>query len=230
MMVAAADKGTVTAVDIAPGSAHDGPLLAPVLRQTAARVGRIDEVVGDKAFDGRPQREACARRGAKAVVPAKSNRVDPEPLDEAAYRERNRVERLFAKLKEFRRVATRYEKLKVTFRGWVQLVFGFIRLRAKTKSNVNRARAVPSGLKPGLLPARRDAPPPRGGGPHSGRRGRVVPLPHGRRRGERGEAVEQVGHRVGDDQQLAVLRLQQPGGDDVIEPREQRREEAADVE
>ena len=64
------------------------------------------------------------------MIPAKSNRVDPEPIDSVAPRERNRVERLFAKLREFRRVATRYEKLKETFLGMIQLALGFIRLRA----------------------------------------------------------------------------------------------------
>jgi transposase len=62
--------------------------------------------------------------------------VAPEPLDRPAYRERNRVERLFAELKEFRRVATRYDKLKASFVGWVHLALGLIRLRAAT--NVNR--------------------------------------------------------------------------------------------
>ena len=80
---------------------------------------------------------AGAATGAEAVIPAKANRVDPEPLDRDAYRERNRVERLFAKLKEFRRVATRYEKLRVTFLGMIHLALGFIRLRER--SNVNRA-------------------------------------------------------------------------------------------
>jgi transposase len=108
-----------------------------MLKRTAARVEQVDQVVGDKAFDGGPQRRACAAIGAEAVIPAKRNRVDPEPLDKAAYRERNRVERLFAELKEFRRVATRYEKLKQTFLGMIHLALGFIRLRAKT--NVNRA-------------------------------------------------------------------------------------------
>ncbi len=70
-------------------------------------------------------------------MPAKSNAVDPQPLDKQANRERNRIERLFGKAKEFRRVATRYEKLKAGFLGLIHLVFGFIRLRAKT--NVNRA-------------------------------------------------------------------------------------------
>ena len=71
------------------------------------------------------------------MIPAKVNRVDPEPLDEPAYRERNRVERPFAKLKEFRRVATRYEELKQTFLGMIHLVLGFISIKAK--ANVNRA-------------------------------------------------------------------------------------------
>lgn len=137
VMVSAADEDTVIAIDVAPGSAHDAPLLKPILKQTASRIGSLDEVVADKAFDGEPQRKACEAAGAKPVIPPKANRVNPARLDKEAYRERNRVERLFGKLKEFRRVATRYEKLKATFLGWLQLVFGFIRLTAKT--NVNRA-------------------------------------------------------------------------------------------
>jgi transposase len=137
IVVTAADESTAIAVDVRPGQAHDAPLLKPMLKRTAARVERVDQVVGDKAFDGGPQRRACAAIGAEAVIPAKSNRVDPEPLDRDAYRERNRVERRFAKLKEFRRVATRYEKLKETFLGMIHLALGFIRLRAT--SNVNRA-------------------------------------------------------------------------------------------
>ena len=69
------------------------------------------------------------------MIPAKADRVDPEPLDAAAYRERNRVERLWGKTKEFRRIATRYDKLKTTFLGMIHLVLGFIRLRAKTNVN-----------------------------------------------------------------------------------------------
>lgn len=119
------------------GQRHDAPRLKPMVAATAARVGAIDQVVGDKGFDGAPQRRACRDHGAEPVIPARKNRVDPEPLDEAAYRERNRVERLFAEAKEFRRVATRYDKRKRMFLGWLHLVLGFIRLRAKT--NVNRA-------------------------------------------------------------------------------------------
>ena len=112
-------------------------LLKPMLQQTVARTGDIDQVVGDKAFDGGPQRKACRAHGAEPVIPPKKNRLAPEPLDAAAYRERNRVERLFGKLKEYRRVATRYDKRKQMFLGWLHLIFGFIRLR--TKFNVNTA-------------------------------------------------------------------------------------------
>ena len=64
-----------------------------------------------------------------------SYRVAPWPFDAKAYRERNQVERLFAKAKPFRRVATRYDKLRETFLGLLHLVLGFIRLR----SSVNTA-------------------------------------------------------------------------------------------
>lgn len=108
-----------------------------MLAKTTDRVGPIDEVVGDKGFDGEPQRQACHAQNAVPVIPARSNRVNPEPLNRPAYRERNRIERLFAKVKEFRRIATRYDKRKQMFLGWLHLIFGFIRLRSKI--NVNRA-------------------------------------------------------------------------------------------
>ena len=136
-MVTAADESTPLAVEVVAGNRHDAPRLKPMVAATAARVGAIDQVVGDKGFDGQPQRQACRDHGAEPVIPPRKNRVDPEPLDTAAYRERNRVERLFAKAKEFRRIATRYDKRKRMFLGWLHLVLGFIRLRAKT--NVNRA-------------------------------------------------------------------------------------------
>lgn len=139
MVLTAADEDTALAVEVVAGQRHDAPRLKAMVRATARRVGDIEQVVGDKGFDAQPQRDAVRAVGAEPVIPAKSNRVDPEPLDVPAYRERNRVERLFAKMKEFRRVATRYDKRKRMFLGWVHLVLGFIRLRAKTKSNVNRA-------------------------------------------------------------------------------------------
>jgi transposase len=135
--VTAADEDTPIAVRVVAGQCHDAPLLKPLLADTATRVADIDEVVGDRGFDGAAQRQACRRHHAEPVIPARSNRLNPEPLNEASYRERNRVERLFGKLKEFRRVATRYDKRKTMFVGWLHLILGFICLRKRT--NVNRA-------------------------------------------------------------------------------------------
>ena len=129
MILTATDEDTAIAVDVVPGQAHDAPLLEPMLERTLRRVPVVDELVADRGFDGDPQRLACIGRDVAAVIPNRSNRIEPWPFDEAAYRGRNKVERLFAKAKQFRRVATRYEKLKAMFLGVVHLALGFIRLR-----------------------------------------------------------------------------------------------------
>jgi transposase len=67
-------------------------------------------VVGDKAFAGQPSRNHLRSRGIGAVIPAKANQHRRRSFDREAYRARNRVERLFNRLKQFRRIATRYEK------------------------------------------------------------------------------------------------------------------------
>ena len=136
MIVTAADEDTAIAVDVLPGQAHDAPHLPRMLDRTLARVPVIDEVVGDKGFDGDRLREECLDRDVNPNIPLKANR-DPEAWawDPEGYRERNRVERLFGKAKQFRRVATRYEKLRVTYLGLLHLTLGFIRLRKR--SNVN---------------------------------------------------------------------------------------------
>jgi transposase len=136
VIVTVADEDTVIAVDVLPGQAGDAPRLVPMLDRTLARVPVIDEIVGDKGFDGDELREACLDRDVNPNIPLKSNR-DPNrwAWDEDGYRERNRVERLFGKAKQFRRVATRYEKLKATYLGMLHLTLGFIRLRKRTNVN-----------------------------------------------------------------------------------------------
>jgi len=135
VILTATDEDTAVAVDVLPGQAHDAPHLKPLLAATLARLPAVEEVVADKGFDGEPQRQACRQRGVTPQIPSRCNAREPQPLDAAAYRERNRVERLFAKLKQFRRVATRYDKLKDTFRGVVHLALSFIRLRKLTFVN-----------------------------------------------------------------------------------------------
>ena len=105
-------------------------MLKPLLRVAVGRVPALEEVVADKGFDGAPQRQACLDLGTMPQIPGRKNQAEPAEVYDEAYRERNRVERFFAKMKQFRRAATRYEKLKTTFTGFLHLVFGFIKARA----------------------------------------------------------------------------------------------------
>ena len=71
---------------------------------------RIEALLADKGYDADAIREELAKASVEAVIPAKSNRRIPIPHDREKYRWRNLVERLFNKLKNWRRVATRYDR------------------------------------------------------------------------------------------------------------------------
>ena len=94
-----------------------------MLGATAERVPVIDEVVADKGFDGDAQRQACVDRDVFPNILNKANRVNRWPFDKRAYRGRNKVERLIGKAKQFRRFATRYEKLRTMYLGVVGVMF-----------------------------------------------------------------------------------------------------------
>jgi transposase len=128
----------VIAVDVVGGQRNDAPLALPVLAEAKGALGRIDEVLGDKAFDSDEIRKTCLdEHDALPVIPNKKNRTDPWPWDEVmqeTYKGRNKVERAFSKAKQFRRFATRYEKLRDVFLGLVRLVFGFIHIKKIARS------------------------------------------------------------------------------------------------
>ena len=88
-----------------------------------------DAVIADKGYDADHLREAVLEREAVPVIPSKSNRRAPIEYDKVLYKERNLVERFFNKLKQFRRVATRYDKLLANYRGFVLLAAIAIMLR-----------------------------------------------------------------------------------------------------
>lgn len=75
-------------------------------------------------------RAKLAAAGAEAVIPARSNRCTPIPHDRTKYRCRNLVERLFSKLKNWRRIVTRYDKTKESYLGFVakESYLGFVAL------------------------------------------------------------------------------------------------------
>ena len=82
---------------------------------------RIDALLADKGYDADAIRQELADAEIEAVIPAKRNRRNPAPHDRVKYRWRNRIERLFSKLKNWRRVATRDDKTADSYIGFVSL-------------------------------------------------------------------------------------------------------------
>jgi putative transposase len=80
-----------------------------------------DAAIADKGYDADHLCEALAETGAQIVIPPKRNRTFKLVYDAELYKERNIIERFFNKLKQFRRVATRYDKLLANFMGFVKL-------------------------------------------------------------------------------------------------------------
>jgi transposase len=76
---------------------------------------RPARVAGDKGYTGQPTRGYLRRRGIGAVIPTQARERRRPRFDRAAYRERNVVERTINRLKQFRAIATRYEKLQETY-------------------------------------------------------------------------------------------------------------------
>jgi transposase len=82
---------------------------------------RPAKVAGDKGYSYLSARRLLRRRGIRAVIPTKSDQPPLARFDRAAYRGRNQVERSVNRLKQFRRVATRYDKRGVNYLAWVTL-------------------------------------------------------------------------------------------------------------
>jgi transposase len=106
-------KGQVHELQAAPGLIeHAGP----------------DALIADKAFDADSFVELLQHKGITPVIPPKSNRKNPRPCDFALYKERNLIERFFNKLKQFRAIASRYDKTARNFLAAIQLVAATILL------------------------------------------------------------------------------------------------------
>lgn len=110
------------------GNVHDSRGFEE-LYQTVNEDNVIEAATMDKAYDSNEIRDRLARDGIEPVIPPKANRKQKIPYDAQIYKERNKVERFFCKLKEFRRVATRYDKLASSFFAFVCVVAAFISLK-----------------------------------------------------------------------------------------------------
>jgi transposase len=83
---------------------------------------RIEALIGDKGYDSDAIRDELASSEVRAVIPSKSTRRHPVAFDRDLYKQRNLIERMFNKLKNWRRVATRYDKTASSFLAFVSLV------------------------------------------------------------------------------------------------------------
>ena len=83
-------------------------------------------VVADKGYDSDQFVQDIIAQGAQPVIPPRSNRKNPRDFDRHWYKDRNLVERFFNRIKQFRRIATRYEKLDRNFLSMLTLVCAYI--------------------------------------------------------------------------------------------------------
>jgi transposase len=72
-------------------------------------------LIGDRGYDSNGFREALTERGIEPCIPSSRSRKVPIPHDKALYRQRHKIENMFAKLKDWRRIATRYDRCAHTF-------------------------------------------------------------------------------------------------------------------
>ena len=96
---------------LTPGNTGD-VTVAPAL---IAAIGTFSRLLADRAYDANWLRDLIAEQGAEAVIPCNPTRKTIIPYDAIAYRQRNLIERMFGRLKDFRRIATRYDKLGRNF-------------------------------------------------------------------------------------------------------------------
>lgn len=106
------------------GQVHD-------IRQAEALIEGFacEKVLADKGYDSDKFRAVIASKGAEAVIPPKRSRKETIPYDKDVYKERNLVERFFNKIKNFRRIATRYDKTALSFAAMLALAAAMIWLR-----------------------------------------------------------------------------------------------------
>jgi len=90
---------------------------------------KVGHVVADRGYDSDAFVETIERSGATAVIPPRRNRRNMRPYDKGMYKARNLVERFFQKIKNFRRIATRYERLSRNYMAMLQLVATVIWLK-----------------------------------------------------------------------------------------------------
>jgi transposase len=110
-------SGLPVRLALTPGEAHDNRLVLTVL--SALKSGTM--LLADRGYDADWIRTFVSMHGAWANIPPKRNRTEPICFSRHLYRARNLVDRFFNKIKQCRRVATRYDKLAANYLAFIQL-------------------------------------------------------------------------------------------------------------
>ncbi len=113
--------GNPTHIHLTPGNIHD-IVEAPALIEAA----RGDNFIADKGYDSNAVVAAVRAKGMKAVIPPRECRKARRHFDSHVYKERHLVEFFFNRLKQYRRVATRYEKTARNFLGFALLASSLV--------------------------------------------------------------------------------------------------------
>ena len=126
--VAADAHGYPIDFEVTGGEVHD----AKVAGQLIAKVGKAENFIADKGYDSEAIRQQARDAGMNPVIPRKSNSTKPNPeFDSHLYKLRLLVENLFARLKHYRSIATRFEKLARNFKAMTYLACTLIWLKSK---------------------------------------------------------------------------------------------------
>lgn len=115
-------KGRLLSVLLTGGEAHDCPVSERLIR----RARRAKRMLGDKAYDSEDLRNWLEERGTKPTIPNRCNRKQPFSFNKTAYKQRYRIENAFCRLKDFRRIFTRYDRLARNFLASVFLVASLV--------------------------------------------------------------------------------------------------------
>lgn len=116
-MVTASAKSAVS-FSLSSGEKHDSPEGNKLLNFTPY-FEENEFILMDRAYEGDIMRQTAVNLGYFPVVPPKKNRRDAWDYDKEMYKRRNEIERFFRRLKRFRRICTRYDKLDIIFSGFI---------------------------------------------------------------------------------------------------------------